>query len=80
MVVMSRSKGQSVMIGDQIIGDNIVVTIVEIVGDRVRFGVNAPPDNHRCVVVRQSRLVLSEPISPSYNLEQAFIGLSLDDP
>ena len=44
MVVMSRSKGQSVMIGDQIIGDNIVVTIVDIVGDRVRFGVNAPPN------------------------------------
>ena len=37
MLVLARSKGQSIMIGDE-----IVVTIVELVGDRVRFGVNAP--------------------------------------
>ncbi len=37
MLVLSRYKDQSIMIGD-----DIVVTIVDVRGDRVRIGVEAP--------------------------------------
>jgi len=39
MLVLARSKDQTIMIGD-----DIEVTIVDIAGDRVRFGVNAPKE------------------------------------
>lgn len=37
MLVLSRKKNESV-----IIADNIQVTIVEVRGDKVRLGINAP--------------------------------------
>lgn len=37
MLVLSRKKEQSI-----IIGDNIEITILEIQGDQVRLGINAP--------------------------------------
>ncbi len=37
MLVLSRKKGQGIMIGD-----NIELTIIEIQGDQVRLGINAP--------------------------------------
>lgn len=37
MLVLTRKKEQSI-----IIGDNIEVTIVDIQGDQVRLGINAP--------------------------------------
>jgi carbon storage regulator len=39
MLVLSRQRDESI-----IIGDNIVVTIVDIRGDKVRLGINAPTD------------------------------------
>ena len=39
MLVLSRKQSQSI-----VINGNIVVTIVEIRGDRVRIGINAPRD------------------------------------
>ena len=39
MLVLSRKKGESV-----IICENIVVTVVEIRGDKVRLGIEAPED------------------------------------
>lgn len=39
MLVLSRKKGESV-----VIDDNIVVTVVEIRGDKVRLGIEAPRD------------------------------------
>ena len=39
MLVLSRKKDESI-----IIGDNIVITIVDIRGDKVRLGVEAPRD------------------------------------
>ncbi|MEX2054593.1 MAG: carbon storage regulator CsrA [Candidatus Andersenbacteria bacterium] len=39
MLVLSRQRDESIMIGD-----NIVVTIVEIRGDKVRLGINAPTE------------------------------------
>ena len=37
MLVLSRHRDESIMIGDE-----IVVTIVDIRGDKVRLGINAP--------------------------------------
>jgi len=40
MLVLSRQKEQSIMIGD---GDDLIeITIVDIRGDKVRLGINAP--------------------------------------
>ena len=39
MLVLSRQKDQSI-----IIGDNIEVTIVDVRGDKVRLGITAPKD------------------------------------
>ncbi len=37
MLVLSRKKNESI-----IIGDNIVITVVEVRGDKVRLGIQAP--------------------------------------
>lgn len=37
MLVLSRQKDESIMIGD-----NIVITIVDVRGDKVRLGIEAP--------------------------------------
>lgn len=37
MLVLARKKGQSIMIGD-----NIEVSVIEIQGDQVRLGIEAP--------------------------------------
>lgn len=39
MLVLSRYKDQSVYIGD-----DIIVTVVDVRGDRIRLGIEAPPD------------------------------------
>lgn len=39
MLVLTRKKGQSI-----IIGDNIIVSIEEVNGDSVRLGIEAPKD------------------------------------
>ena len=39
MLVLTRKKNEEI-----IIGDNIVITIVDIRGDKVRLGINAPKD------------------------------------
>ena len=37
MLVLSRQRDQSI-----VIGDNVVVTIVDVRGDKVRLGIDAP--------------------------------------
>ena len=37
MLVLSRQRDESIMIGD-----NVVITIVDVRGDRVRLGIEAP--------------------------------------
>jgi len=37
MLVLSRQRDESIMIGD-----NVVITIVDVRGDRVRLGIDAP--------------------------------------
>jgi carbon storage regulator len=39
MLVLSRKKNESI-----VIGDNVVVTVVEIRGDKVRLGIEAPKE------------------------------------
>lgn len=39
MLVLSRKKGESI-----VIGDDIVLTIVEVRGDKIRLGIEAPRD------------------------------------
>ena len=39
MLVLSRRRDQQIMIGD-----NIVVTVIEIRGDKVRLGIEAPTE------------------------------------
>ena len=39
MLVLSRYKDQSIYIGD-----DIVITVVDVRGDRIRLGIEAPPD------------------------------------
>ena len=39
MLVLSRHRDESIMIGD-----DIVITIVDIKGDKVRLGIQAPKD------------------------------------
>ncbi len=39
MLVLSRKQDESI-----VIGDNIVVTVVEIRGDKVRLGISAPKE------------------------------------
>ncbi len=39
MLVLSRQRDETIMIGD-----NIEITVVDIRGDKVRLGINAPSD------------------------------------
>lgn len=39
MLVLSRHRDESI-----IIGDNIVITVVDVRGDKVRLGIDAPTD------------------------------------
>ncbi|HZG56542.1 carbon storage regulator CsrA [Paenibacillus sp.] len=39
MLVLSRKKGDSIMIGD-----NVEITVIDVIGDQIRIGINAPKD------------------------------------
>ncbi|MGG4107869.1 carbon storage regulator CsrA [Paenibacillus lautus] len=39
MLILSRNKGQKIMIND-----NIVLSVIEVNGDQVRIGIEAPPN------------------------------------
>ena len=53
MLVLSRKKNESI-----VINDNVVVTVVEVRGDKVRIGIEAPRDVtvHRQEVLTDLRL------------------------
>ena len=58
MLVFSRHRDESIMIGD-----DIVVTIVDISGDKVRLGINAPQDIpvHRQEVYEAIQRTINKP-------------------
>ena len=39
MLILSRKRDESI-----IIGDNLEISIIDVVGDRVRLGIKAPPE------------------------------------
>ena len=57
MLVLSRMEGEKIMIGD-----DILVEVVRIVGDRVRIGITAPGNVsiHRAEIYRLIQKQLSE--------------------
>jgi len=65
MLVLSRKKGQSIMIGN-----DIEISIVDVQGEQVRLGINAPRDVsiHRKEVFEeiaaQNRQAAATPVSP----------------
>lgn len=65
MLVLSRKEAERIRLGD-----SIVVTVVRVSGDKVRLGIDAPPN----VVVLREEL---EPLpNPDAVLEEMALGLS----
>lgn len=66
MLVLSRKKNESI-----ILNDNITITIVEIRGDRVRLGINAPNDVsvHRREVFDAIRAEKDQNVSPTPEIQ-----------
>jgi len=62
VLVLTRRPGESVMIGD-----DVVVTVLEVRGDVIRLGIRAPRDIqvHREEVYRELRLANQEAASPN---------------
>lgn len=73
MLVLSRKKNESI-----IINDHITVTVVEIRGDKVRLGIEAPKDIsvHRREIYEaiQNQAKSREPSSPTPLAPETKIG------
>lgn len=67
MLVLSRKKGESIMIGDQ-----IELVVVSVDGETVKLGVTAPKsvEIHRKEVYLSIQNANKEALSPQVNLEQ----------
>lgn len=72
MLVLSRRAGESV-----VIGDDVVVTVLEVRGDVVRVGIRAPRtiQVHREEVYRELRRANAEAAASSERAEQALTSL-----
>jgi len=68
VLVLTRRPGESVMIGD-----DVVVTVLDVRGDVVRVGIKAPRSVqvHREEVYRELQKVNREAASPTENAVQA---------
>lgn len=62
MLVLSRQKDESIMIGD-----DVEITIVDVRGDKVRLGINAP----RNVAVHRKEIYLAIQKEKEQNQQQA---------
>ena len=76
MLVLSRKVGESI-----VIGDNIVVSILEIRGDLIRVGIDAPKQVkvHRREVFEAIEAANREALSPSINGLGFFYGLEMSE-
>ncbi|MEV4344207.1 carbon storage regulator CsrA [Actinoplanes sp. NPDC049596] len=68
MLVLTRRAGESVMIGD-----DVIITVLEARGDVIRLGIQAPRDVqvHREEVYRELRAANQEAASPTEDEVQA---------
>ena len=55
MLVLTRRKNQSI-----VIGDDIIVTVLDVKGDQIRLGITAPRD----VQVNREELLVAAPDEP----------------
>jgi carbon storage regulator len=62
MLVLSRKESERIRLGD-----SIVVTVVRVSGDKVRLGIEAPPDV----------LVLRDELKPHKNSEAAAVAATM---
>ena len=65
MLVLSRKKNEQIMIGD-----NVVITIVDVRGDKVRIGIEAPAD---IPVHRQEIYLALQQSEPPANATEGFL-------
>jgi carbon storage regulator len=72
MLVLTRRAGESVMIGD-----NVVITVLETRGDVIRLGIEAPRDVqvHREEVWKELQAANQEAASPSDDAVRAVTQL-----
>jgi carbon storage regulator len=77
MLVLTRRAGESV-----IIGDDVVVTVLEARGDVIRIGIKAPRDVqvHREEVYNELKAVNREAASPDDEAVQAVTDMFRDTP
>ena len=68
MLVLTRRAGESVMIGD-----DVIITVLEARGDVIRLGIQAPRDVqvHREEVYRELQAATREAASPTEEAVQA---------
>ncbi len=72
MLVLTRRSGESVMIGD-----DVVVTVLEVRGDVIRLGIRAPRDIqvHREEIYRELQASNREAASPTDDAVRALTDL-----
>src|SRR6266566_1747752 len=76
MLVLARQKDQSI-----VIGDDVVITIVDIRGDKVRLGINAPREVsvHRKEIYDLVREKASQPVPPPDEATLGFMRAAVDE-
>ena len=72
MLVLTRRSGESVMIGD-----DVVITVLEVRGDVIRLGIRAPRDIqvHREEIYRELQASNREAASPTADAVKVFADL-----
>jgi len=72
VLVLTRRSGESVMIGD-----DVVITVLEVRGDVIRLGIRAPRDIqvHREEIYRELQASNREAASPTADAVKAFADL-----
>ena len=72
MLVLSRKPGETI-----VVGDDIIVTVVAITGNRIKLGIEAPPE----VTIKRRELLFESPreqdrkAAAKRELDVAFAGV-----